>query len=127
MMSIVPDSRNCFHEEGRPRHDSRRLTTVYEELVNRAVERALVDRLIVLAGQAPNPQVRAVASASLRRLCRRAQAVAEADDSAAHEHLMAADIGRFLDRPTEAARPLATPEPPPGTNWHAWSGMAVEE
>ena len=89
-------------------------TTVYEELVNRAVERALVDRLIVLAGQAPNPQVRAVASASLRRLRRRAQAVAEADDSAAHEHLIAADIGRFLDRPSEAARPLATPGPPPG-------------
>jgi hypothetical protein len=89
-------------------------TTEYEALVNRAVERALVDRLIVLAGQAPNPQVRAVASSSLRHLRTRTQAVGERDLSAAHEQLIAADIGRFLDRPMEAARPMATPAAPPG-------------
>jgi hypothetical protein len=89
-------------------------TTPYEALVNRAVERALVDRLIVLAGQAPNPQVRAVASASLRGLQGRAGGASGDDISAAHAQLIAADIKRFLERPMEPARPMAAPEPPPG-------------
>jgi hypothetical protein len=99
---------------------------MYETLVNRAVERALVDRLITLAGQAPMPQVRAVASASLRRLQARAQAFTGADT--ANAQLIAADIKRFLDRPMEPARPLAAPEIPPGAPIGSfeedWCGMA---
>ena len=88
--------------------------TAYEALVNRAVERALVDRLIVLAGSAPNPQVRAVASASLRELQGRAGAASGDDISAAHAQLIAADIRRFLERPMEPVRPMAAPAAPPG-------------
>jgi hypothetical protein len=77
--------------------------------VNQAVERALVDRLITLAGQAANPAVRAVASASLRQLRTRTQ-----NASSAHEQLIAGDIERFLERPMDAVRPIAPPAPPPG-------------
>ena len=89
-------------------------TTAYEAMVNRAVERALVDRLIVLAGQAPNPQVRAVASASLRALQSRAGGASGEDIAAAHAQLIAADIKRFLERPMEPMRPMAAPVAPPG-------------
>ncbi|MGH9346189.1 MAG: zinc-dependent metalloprotease [Vicinamibacterales bacterium] len=84
----------------------------YETLVNRAVERALVDRLMTLAAQAPMPQVRAVAAASLRRLQARAQAFTGADT--ANAQLIAADITRFLDRPMEPERPITAPALPPG-------------
>jgi len=102
----------------------------YEALVNRAVERALVDRLIVLAGQAPMPQVRAVASASLRRLETRGRGVQGATADAAHEQLIAADIKRFLERPMEPVKPIAAPEPPPGAPIgmmdEDWCGYADE-
>jgi hypothetical protein len=83
----------------------------YESLVNRAVERALVDRLITLAAQAPMPEVRAVATERLRRLQSRAEPAAP---DTAHAQLIAADIKRFLERPMEPARPIAAPEVPPG-------------
>jgi hypothetical protein len=79
-------------------------------LVNAAVRRALADRLMTLAGQAPMPQVRAVATDRLRRLRARVQA-APAD---ANAQLIAADITRFLDRPMEPVKPFAAPEVPPG-------------
>ncbi len=84
----------------------------YETLVNRAVERALVDRLMTLAAQAPMPQVRAIATASLGRLQSRAQTLTGPDTADAK--LMAADIKRFLERPLEPARPMVAPEIPPG-------------
>lgn len=98
----------------------------YETLVNRAVERALVDRLMTLAAQAPMPQVRAVASASLRGLQSRAEAFTGADT--ANAQLIAADIKRFLDRPMEPDRPIAPPVLPPGAPIGSleedWCGMA---
>jgi hypothetical protein len=98
----------------------------YETLVNRAVERALVDRLMTLAAQAPMPQVRAVASAALQRLQSRAQGYTGADN--ANAQLIAADIKRFLERPMEAARPIAAPEIPPGapigSEEEDWCGLA---
>jgi hypothetical protein len=84
----------------------------YEALVNTAVERALVDRLMTLAGQAPMPQVRAVATDRLRRLRARAQAATAGD--IANARLIADDIARFLDRPMEPAKPLPLPAIPPG-------------
>ena len=84
--------------------------TPYEAEVNRAVRRALVDRLMVLGGQAPMPQVRAIASARLRALQTRMQGgVANA-----HAQLVAADIKRFLERPMEPVRPVPPPQVPPG-------------
>jgi Met-zincin len=98
--------------------------TTYEAEVNRAVRRALVDRLMVLAGQAPMPQVRAIASSRLRALQTRMQGgVANA-----HAQLVAADIKRFLERPMEPVRPMSPPEIPPGAPIGAfdedWCGLA---
>jgi hypothetical protein len=101
----------------------------YEAIVNRAVERALVDRLMTLAGQAPMPQVRAVASASLRRLQSRAPAQPASGADAAHAQLIAADIKRFLERPMEPVKPIASPEIPPGAPIGSfdedWCGMEM--
>ena len=83
--------------------------TAYETLVNQAVERALVDKLMALAAQANNAQVRAIASSSLQQLRTRTQNVGRP-----HEQLMAADIGRFLERPMEPLRPVTPPAAPPG-------------
>jgi hypothetical protein len=83
-----------------------------EMLVNHAVERALADRLMTLAAQAPMAAVRAVATDRLRHLERRAQVSTETDK--AHVQLIAADIKRFLERPMEPARPIAAAEIPPG-------------
>jgi hypothetical protein len=99
--------------------------TPYEAEVNRAVRRALVDRLMVLAGSAPMPQVRAVASARLRALQTRTRGGA----GNAHAELIAADIKRFLERPMEPARPVPLPEVPPGapigSTEEDWCGLAA--
>jgi hypothetical protein len=88
--------------------------TEYEAEINRAVERALVDRLIVLAAQAPMPQVRAIASARLEALQARMEKAPAAGSDQAHARLVAADIRRFLTRPAEPVRPPAKPDIPPG-------------
>jgi hypothetical protein len=82
--------------------------------VNRAIERALVDRLIVLAEQAPDPQVRAIASATLRRVQSRTQTTPGTAADRAHAQLIAADVKRFLERPMEPLRPIPHPDTPPG-------------
>jgi hypothetical protein len=88
----------------------------YEAEIARAVGRVVVDRLMALAGTAPAPQVRAIASQRLRALRERAHTRASAADGAdaAFLALVAEDIGRFLDRPAEAAKPVSPPAPPPG-------------
>ena len=86
----------------------------YAAEVNRAVQRALVDRLMTLAAGAPMSQVRAVAASRLRRLAAHLRAVPATNDAAAaHAHLLAADIDRFLTRPYAEAKRIAAP-PPPG-------------
>jgi hypothetical protein len=85
----------------------------YEAAVRRVTSRVLVDRLTWLAGAAPNPQVRAIASSKLRRLQTRVVAPGNELD-AAHQTLLAADIKRFLERPAETARLMAPPNAPPG-------------
>ena len=94
--------------------------TGYEAEVKRAVERVVVDELIDLAGSAPMPQVRAIATLKLRRRAAeltaaggRAQSAAVA--TAAHASLLASDIRRFLDRPaTAVAVRMPAPTAPPG-------------
>ena len=74
--------------------------------MNRAVARGLVDRLMTLAGDAPMPQVRAVATSRLRRIAARLKAVvAPTDAQAAHGQLVQTDIARFLARPYPQAKP----------------------
>ena len=89
-------------------------TTAYEQEIRRATSRALIERLIWLAGGAPMPQVRAIASNALRGIQQQsAGAVASLDDSAA-ERSNAADIKRFLERPMEPVRMPTTFDAPPG-------------
>ena len=101
----------------------------YETLVTRAVQRALADRLMTVAGQAPMAEVRAVTAERLRRLQARTQTLTGADTATAR--LIAADIKRFLERPIEPARPIAPPEIPPGapigSAEEEWCGIADAE
>ena len=83
--------------------------------MNRAVGRAFVDRLMTLAGDAPMPQVRAIATSRLRRIAARLKAVvAPGDAQAAHGQLLQNDIARFLARPYPQAKPGVPPTVPPG-------------
>ncbi len=102
----------------------------YEAEVNRAVQRVLVDRIILLAGQSPMAQVRAEASQALESLDQRiAEGGGNADAStAAHYALLRKDIRRFLDRPQAPiptpAAPAAPPGSPigdPGMTWADWA------
>jgi hypothetical protein len=89
----------------------------YQAEINRAVERAVVDRLIALAGRAPMAQVRAVTSYQLEEL---AVSVAEASATAnpadrAHFLALASDIARFIERPWEPVAAPGAPGMPPGS------------
>jgi hypothetical protein len=88
----------------------------YEAEIRRAEERVLVDRVMWLAGAAPNAQVRAIASYKLQRLAARMRAeVGRTESDVAAHTLLAADIKRFLERPTaDVQRLIATSPAPPG-------------
>ena len=77
----------------------------YEEEVQRVVEHVVVERLEALAARAPMPRVRAISTSVLRGL--RDQLAGQT--GAPHAALLAMQIDRFLDRPTE---PVDVPEPP---------------
>ena len=85
----------------------------YEAEVRRSEERVLVDRVMWLATAAPNAQVRAIASFTLGNLTARLTAASN-DADRAHRQLLAADIKRFLERPTDPARIMPAPDAPPG-------------
>ena len=90
----------------------------YESEINRAMERALVSRIMTMAESAPMTQVRAIATQTLKSLPTRASLLpANAGTNTAeraHRQLLADDIKRFLDRPYTELRPASTPAPPPG-------------
>ena len=88
-------------------------STKYEQEIRRATSRALVERLIWLAGGAPMPQVRAIASAALADIEHIIPTPTAADDSAA-QGLLRADIKRFRERPMEPIRTPTTFDAPPG-------------
>ncbi len=89
----------------------RRYRDGYQSEVSRAVQRVLVDRMMMLAGEAPMAQVRAQATRALELLDGSIREGAGSTDEAmaAHYALLRADIRRFLERPHE---PLATPPAP---------------
>jgi hypothetical protein len=88
--------------------------TPYEQEIRRATSRALVERLMWLAGGAPMPQVRAIATNKLSGIQSNGPlGTRDAEDSAA-TMLMAADIKRFLDRPAEPIKSPVTYNAPPG-------------
>ena len=87
----------------------------YEMEVRRSEERVLVDRVMWLATAAPNGQVRAIASFKLGKLAKRFASEADGPEAEqAHRQLLAADIKRFLERPTDPARIVPAPDAPPG-------------
>jgi hypothetical protein len=89
--------------------------TAYEAEIARAVQRVVVEGLTTLAGSAPMPQVRAMASLKLQqRMTNMSRSSNGAEDAHAHETLLAADIKRFLERPSTPATRLDIPNAPPG-------------
>ena len=92
-----------------------RSASPYEAEIARAVERAMVERLMELARIAPMSQVRAVANRELETL--RANLAARRDTDAAaraSDALFGADLGRFFARPWQQKDIIPVPEPPPG-------------
>ncbi len=89
----------------------------YEQEIVRAVQRVVVEQMMSLAGNAPMPQVRAVATSGLAAMSTRIAArIGQADEtigrSQAHFALLRRDLERFLTRPAAAhpqARQLAAP------------------
>lgn len=92
----------------------------YEAEIRRAEERVLADRLMWLAGAAPNGQVRAIATWKLGKLEARlkakapAQAAGSDESEQAHRALLAADIKRFLEQPSAPPKTIFAPDAPPG-------------
>jgi uncharacterized protein DUF4953/uncharacterized protein DUF5117 len=99
----------------------------YEAEIRRASVRVLADRLMWVAGGAPSPQVRAIATESLTALMNKPRtstaAIAATNGERAHRTLLAADIKRFLERPIENAPALQTPNAPPGAPIGGDTGM----
>ena len=92
-------------------------TSAYERQIALATQRVCVEHLMRLAGTAPMPQVRAVASAALTQLADRLDAGTTSgtdDEVAAHNTLLVDDIVRFLERPILPVSSPAAPAPPPG-------------
>jgi len=95
-----------------------RPANAYESEINRAMERALVSRLMTMAESAPMTQVRAIATQTLKSLPTRTSLLLTGlpgnTAERAHRQLLADDIKRFLDRPYTELRPASIPAPPPG-------------
>jgi hypothetical protein len=92
-------------------------TDPYEAEINRAVERVLVDRLMLLAVQAPMAQVRAITAHALSELQVHLSETGPSMDRAdqAHYFLLRQDIERFLKRPQQAVSTPQAPAVPPGS------------
>ena len=91
-----------------------RTANAYEAEIARAVQRVAVEHLMTLAGNASMPQVRAIASHALQRQQAALRAPQASVAATAHNALLAADIKRFLDRPSPAAARVEIPDAPPG-------------
>jgi len=90
--------------------------TPYEAEIARTTERVLVENLMTLASGSPMAQVRAIASHALktRMTSLASSGAALTTERAAHASLLAADIKRFLDRPSTPVARGELPEAPPG-------------
>lgn len=87
----------------------------YQAAIQRTIQSLTVTRLMDLAAN-PNaqPQVRAVATESLRSLQAALKRAVTTGDAAAHNHQTIDDIERFLTRPNEPRKPTAPLPTPPG-------------
>ena len=92
------------------RHD-----TGYAGAITRATRALLLQRLSELAANSDaDPQVRAEATAALRRLSARLVAVANDEPESASRRFARDEIERFLARPAETRKPQNVPAVPPG-------------
>ena len=107
----------------------------YDTEINRAVQRVLVDRLMMLAAQAPMAQVRAETTLALKLLRQRVLVGSGTPEVAqdAHYGLLCEDIRRFLERPHQPiTAPAASTAPPgspigdPGMHWADWDWSAPQ-
>jgi hypothetical protein len=90
-------------------------SSAYEAEVRRAEERVLVNRLAWVATGSTNGQVRAVAALRLQRLAARLSRSGGANEADVAQHaLLAADIKRYLEHPSEVPSLLAAALAPPG-------------
>jgi hypothetical protein len=89
-------------------------STPYELEIRRATSRALIERLMWLAGGAPMPQVRAVATKKLSEIQTTSPLGMASPDDSASTLLMANDIKRFLERPADSVKAPVTYDAPPG-------------
>ena len=89
-------------------------STPYELEIRRATSRALIERLMWLAGGAPMPQVRAVATKKLSEIQTTSPLGMASPDDSASTLLMANDIKRFLERPADSVKTPVTYDAPPG-------------
>ncbi|MDX1674188.1 MAG: zinc-dependent metalloprotease [Longimicrobiales bacterium] len=90
-------------------------TDSYEAAIKRQVEDVVVRQLIALAGTAPMPQVRALATDRLRRIGERVALREDDIADRAHGAYLAAEIRRFLQRPAEPQPAPGPLDPPPGS------------
>jgi len=86
----------------------------YEAEIKRAVQQVVLSRLIDLADTASMSQVRAIATQKLKAIQSRPLPATLNPSDVASQQLIAADIARFLARPSEPARRIAAPGTPPG-------------
>ena len=96
----------------------------YEAEVRRAEQRVFVDRVAWLSQGASNAQVRAIAAWKLGKLAAQLKADAGKDEAEqAHRAMLASDIKRFLEKPSDSARPIPALDAPPGAPIGGEGGM----
>src|SRR5436190_12449715 len=88
--------------------------TAYEQEIRRATARVLAEQLMTLAGSAPMPQVRAIATQQLEALPNAVMGAPATTGDAAFRTLLAGDVKRFLERPLAPITPATAPDAPPG-------------
>jgi hypothetical protein len=87
----------------------------YDAAVARTIQYLVVVRFMALAENADaDPQVRAVASDTLRRLGVSLKTGPAVGDDAAHRRALRDEIDRFLARPAQPAKPVVPQPAPPG-------------
>ena len=91
----------------------------YQTEISRGLQRVLAGHLMSLAASSPMSQVRAIATFKLRalqqRLAARGAIAAASVGERAHAQLLASDIQRFLDKPSDPTTRIQTmPAAPPG-------------
>ncbi len=88
--------------------------TAYHAQLRLAVMRVITDRMMMLAGRAAMPHVRAIATQALVQLQDFIAQAGAADHEAAFLALLTRDVQRFLDRPADPYEAPGTPNAPPG-------------